>query len=161
MKRALPLLLSTLFSIFIVRHAEKAKISGSMKKDPPLTQAGQARARELARVLGDVPLKAVYATEFQRTQQTAAPAAARAGVSVQKRKSDELAKLAAELRRDHSSDDVLVVAHSDTIGDLIKALGGPADVGELPSKAYDNLFIVDLESSTARLHRLHYGARAP
>jgi len=158
MKRALPLLLSTLFSIFIVRHAEKAK---APKDDPPLTRAGEARARELARVLGDVPLKAVYATEFKRTQQTAAPAAARAGVPVQKRKSDEAAQLAAELRRDHAAADVLVVAHSDTIGDLIKALGGPADVGELPSKTYDNLFVVDLESSTARLHRLRYGAHAP
>ena len=64
MKRLLPVLLSTLFSLFIVRHAEKA---AAPKDDPPLTKAGRARAQELARVLGDVPLKAVYATEFERT----------------------------------------------------------------------------------------------
>lgn len=155
MRRALPVLLSTLFSIFIVRHAEKALVP---PKDPPLTPAGRARAAELAHVLGDVPLKAVYATEFKRTQATAAPVAKKAGLKVQLRESEKAAELAAELRRDHASDDVLVVAHSDTIGGLIEALGGPAGIGELPSGEYDNLFVVDLESSTARLHRLRYGA---
>ena len=158
MRRALPVLLSTLFSIFIVRHAEKALLP---PKDPPLTAAGRGRAQELARVLGGVPLKAVYATEFKRTQATARPAANKAGVRVQLRDSQKTEELAAELRRDHASDDVLVVAHSDTIAGLIKALGAPADVGELPETEYDNLFVVDLESSTARLHRLRYGAHAP
>jgi broad specificity phosphatase PhoE len=155
MRRALPVLLSTLFSIFIVRHAEKALLP---PKDPPLTPAGRARAAALAHTLGDVPLKAVYATEFKRTQATAAPTARKAGLKVQVRDSGKTAELAAELRRDHASDDVLVVAHSDTIGDLVKALGGPSGIGELPETEYDDLFVVDLESSTARLHRLRYGA---
>lgn len=156
MKRLIPVLLSTLFSIFIVRHAEKVATKGT--DNPPLTKAGARRAQELARVLSSVPLKAVYATEFARTQQTAAPAAKQAGVPVEQRPADKTAELAAELRAKHADDDVLVVAHSDTIGELVKALGAPDAIGELPSAEYDNLFVVDLQPKGARLHRLHYGA---
>ena len=48
-----------------------------MADDPPLTAAGRERAQELARLVdvlsSAIPLKAIFATEFRRTQQTAAP----------------------------------------------------------------------------------------
>ena len=48
----------------IVRHAEKVA-DGS--KDPPLTEAGRARAQALAQRLSSVPVIAVYTTPLQRT----------------------------------------------------------------------------------------------
>jgi broad specificity phosphatase PhoE len=56
-------------TIFVVRHAEKADAT----KDPDLSEAGRARAEALAKALRDAKIAAIYATEFKRTQQTAAP----------------------------------------------------------------------------------------
>ena len=53
-------------TIVFVRHAEKADQS----KDPELSAEGVARAEELARVLRDLPITAVYHTEFRRTAAT-------------------------------------------------------------------------------------------
>jgi broad specificity phosphatase PhoE len=158
-RRALPAALCGLLSVFIVRHAERAALKGDAD-DPPLTKAGRMRAEELARVLADVPLKAVYASEFKRTQQTAAPAAKRAGVPVQRRRAEDAQGLAAELRAVPDDQDVLVVGHSDTIGELVTALGAPDKLGELPDGEYDNLFVVELRGKAARLRRLRYGARS-
>jgi 2,3-bisphosphoglycerate-dependent phosphoglycerate mutase len=157
-RRSLPLLLSALLSVFIVRHGERAALKG-MKDDPPLTKAGRTRAEELARVLSGVKLSAVFASEYKRTQQTAAPAAKKAGLEVQPRSSEDMPALAAELKKLPAGADALVVGHTDTIGDLVTALGGSDKLGTLPDDEYDNLFIVDLEKDgAARLHRLRYGA---
>lgn len=157
MTRWLPTLLSGLLTIFIVRHGERAPLKNS-NDDPSLNKAGQARARELARVLSGVKLSAVYATEFKRTRQMAAPAAKQAGVPVRERSTEKLKELAGELRALPPGSDALVVGHTDTIGDLVTALGAPDKLGELPDAEYDNLFIVELEKEAARLKTLRYGA---
>jgi len=143
-------------AVYVTRHAEKVKTKTT--DDPPLTAKGKKRAADLARVLSKVPLKAVYATEFLRTRQTADAAAKEHGLTVTQVKSDETAALAKSLRANHAGDDVLVVAHSDTIPDLLKSLGvssGPKE--ELSSGEYDDLFVVDFTSAAADLHWLRYG----
>src|SRR5437667_6208314 len=59
-------------TIILVRHGERA----NQAADSPLSDAGFARAKELARILSDVNLNAIYATQFVRTQETVAPLAA-------------------------------------------------------------------------------------
>ncbi|RYZ72864.1 MAG: hypothetical protein EOP91_06990, partial [Lysobacteraceae bacterium] len=63
---------SAALTFVVVRHAEKA---GDDPRDPSLSEAGQARAQALARLLADEPLTAAHATGYRRTQQTAQPAA--------------------------------------------------------------------------------------
>ena len=58
--------------VVIVRHAEKATNGGN---DPDLSSAGQARAEALARILKDSGITAIFTSEFNRTQETAAPTA--------------------------------------------------------------------------------------
>src|SRR5438094_8272600 len=58
--------------VVIVRHAEKATDGG---RDPDLSLAGRARADELARILKDSGITAIFTSEFKRTQETAAPTA--------------------------------------------------------------------------------------
>src|SRR6266404_9451335 len=58
--------------VVIVRHAEKA---ANDPKDPDLSSAGRARAEALAKILKDAGITAIFATEFKRTQETAAPTA--------------------------------------------------------------------------------------
>src|SRR5262245_25838685 len=71
---------SALTTIFVVRHAEKDTLL--LGSDPPLSAAGFLRAQELARVLGEAGIQAVYVTEFQRNRQTAMPLASALGDSL-------------------------------------------------------------------------------
>jgi len=141
-------------AVFIVRHAEKDL---HVKDDPPLTKEGRGRAEELARVLRSVALKAVYVTQYARTRQTARPTADEFKLAPIQLKAGDNDTLVNALRA-RPQDDVLVVGHSDTIPGLLGSLGvadGPKD--ELPARDYDNLFVVDLASASAKLHWLHYG----
>src|SRR6266700_3335603 len=120
-------------TVFIVRHAEKADAT----KDPDLSEAGRARAEALAKTLKDANITAIYATEFKRTQQTAAPLAKALGITVTILPAKDNAALIAKLRA--STGNALVVGHGDTIPGLIKALGisDPINIAE---NDYDILF---------------------
>jgi len=59
-------------TVILVRHAEK---SSDGSKDPELTDAGNARAIALAKLLKEVKVDAIYSTGFKRTQNTVAPLA--------------------------------------------------------------------------------------
>lgn len=140
-------------TIFVVRHAERADAAapaGSMMTaDPELSAAGQARADALARVLRDARITAIYATEFKRTQQTAAPLARALGLTVTVVPAKDGAALLARLKA--STGNVLVVGHSNTVGEIVQGLGvaTPVTVGDAD---YDNLFMV----THGQVVRLHY-----
>jgi broad specificity phosphatase PhoE len=137
--------------VIVVRHAERADGgSGSMGSDPPLSAAGQARATRLATMLGDAGVKAVFATEYKRTQDTAKPLATKLGLAVQIVAAADTPKLIAKIKEAHARDVVVIVAHSNTMPDIIKAFGGPPTT--IADDDYDNLFvIVPATGSTARL----------
>ena len=138
---------SAQWTIFIVRHAERADAS----KDSDLSEAGRVRAEALANMLKDANIRAIYATEFKRTQQTAAPLAKALGIKITVRPA-KATDFALKLRAEHGN--ALVVGHSNTIPDLIKALGisEPITIGE---NDYDNLLEVMLDEKP-RLIRLHF-----
>jgi len=142
-------------TVILTRHAEKA---AEPKKDPPLTEAGQRRAALLASMLADSGVDAIYVTEFLRTQQTAAPLAERIHVKPTVLPAKDTAALVKAVRA-HQSGVVVVVGHSDTVPDIIAALGGPRI--EIPDSQYDNLFVVSVGSSQSSLLKLHYGDAAP
>jgi broad specificity phosphatase PhoE len=135
-------------TIFVVRHAEKADAT----KDSDLSEAGRGRAEALAKALRDANIAAIYATEFKRTQQTAAPLAKALGITVTVLPAQDSAALIAKLRASNAN--ALVVGHGDTIPNLIKALGvsEPINIAE---NDYDNLFVLVLHEKP-QLIRLHY-----
>ncbi|HEU0209176.1 MAG TPA: histidine phosphatase family protein [Candidatus Binatia bacterium] len=135
-------------TVFIVRHAEKA--DGS--KDAELSEAGRARAEVLANMLKDSKISAIYATEFKRTQQTAAPLAKALGLTVTILPAENQAALVAKLRTSIGAS--LVVGHGNTIPNIIKALGITEPVN-IPDTDYDNLFVV-VPGEKPHLIRLHY-----
>jgi broad specificity phosphatase PhoE len=129
--------------VFVVRHAERADSGPApmqMQADPGLSAAGHARATKLATMLGDAGIRAIYATEFRRTQDTAQPLATRLRLPVQNVPSRDTAALVADMGKEHANDIVLVVGHSNTVPAIIKALCG-ADL-TIADAEYDNLFIV-------------------
>lgn len=135
-------------TIFVVRHAEKADAT----KDPDLSEAGRARAEALAKALRDAKIVAIYATEFKRTQQTAAPLAKALGITVTVLPAQDIAALIAKLRA--LKGNALVVGQGDTIPNVIKALGVSEPIN-IAGNDYDNLFAVVLDKKP-QLIRLHY-----
>jgi broad specificity phosphatase PhoE len=128
-----------------------AKAAGSMsKEDPPLSAAGQQRALTLSRILADVPVKVIFVTNKQRTQQTAKPLADR--LKLQPQVIDESAALAIAIKKQDGV--VVVVGHSNTIPDVIALLGGPTF--EIKDPEYDNLFVLTFAGGTVSFLRLHY-----
>src|SRR5207247_7198259 len=103
--------------VVIVRHAEKAN-GGN---DPDLSSAGRARANELARILKDSGITAIFSTEFKRTQETAAPTATSTHVTPTVVAGKDTAALVGKLHQLNGN--ALVVGHGDTIPTMAKALG--------------------------------------
>lgn len=140
-------------TIFLVRHAEKATGGGGDLQDPDLSEAGRTRAASLARILKDAGVAAVFATEFKRTQQTAAPTARAVGVTMKQVPGNKTAALVAKLRAVRGN--ALVVGHSNTIPEILRMLGvsAPVTIGETD---YDNLFVVVLSAPSPQFVHLHY-----
>src|SRR5207248_7544062 len=104
--------------VVIVRHAEKAANGGN---DPDLSSAGHARADALARILKDSGITAIFSTEFKRTQETAAPTATSTHVTPTVVAAKDTSALIGKLHQ--LSGNALVVAHGDTIPNIVNALG--------------------------------------
>ncbi len=142
-------------TVVIVRHAEKAI---TPKTDPPLTEVGRKRAELLAKMLRTADVSTIYTSGFARTDQTAKAVADAVGVEPTRydaRHSRALAKL---LKIAPAGSVTLVVGHSNTIPDLLAALG--VDRHKLPTIAdreYDQLFIVTLFDGKTSLVCLRYG----
>ena len=148
-------------TVILVRHAEKA---AEPKDDPPLSPAGEARAAALVEVLRTAGITGIYSTQWKRTQQTAAPIAAKLGVAVTtfdvtpgERSYGEL--YAAELLAKNRGKVILVVGHSNTVPAILKGLG-VADAPAIQDPEYDNLFVVTVpETGPTRVVRGKFGAR--
>ncbi len=139
-------------TVILVRHAEKA---AAPKDDPVLSDAGMARARALAVALRDAGVQAILTTHFQRTRMTAQPLADALGVKPEI--ADE--NVAEAIRQRHAGQVVLVVGHSNTVPEIIKALGARAPPA-ICDEEYDRLFVVTLDAA-ARVVQARYGAATP
>jgi broad specificity phosphatase PhoE len=149
-------------TVILVRHAEKL----SQDDASPLTPAGSDRAKELARVLTGVKFDAIYVTQFRRVQDTAAPVAAAAGLTPLERKAGPAfpryaADLAKEILADHRGQTILVVGHSNTTVDVMKALGA-TNVASIDDRTeFDNLFVLtEVDGAAPKFVALRYGAVA-
>ena len=139
-------------TVFLVRHAEKAEATGGDTKDPELSPAGRARAEALALTLKDAGITSIYVTELKRTQQTAAPLARAANVEPTILPAHDTAALLARLRQ--TRDNMLVIGHSNTLPEIIKALGVSEPV-TIADADYDSLFVWTA-ASPQQLIRLHF-----
>ncbi|HEX8152566.1 MAG TPA: phosphoglycerate mutase family protein, partial [Thermoanaerobaculia bacterium] len=141
-------------TVILVRHGEKA----TADPDTLLSDAGSARAKELARVLAGAGVTAIYTTQYQRTRLTAKPLAdalklepvvVSSGATFAK----ELAK---RIREQNAGGVVVVVGHSNSTADLARELGA-ANVPSIPETQFDDLFVVTLGEKVSFVP-LRYGA---
>jgi hypothetical protein len=101
----------------------------------------------------------VFATQYRRTQQTAAPLGLTPVIFEAGRDVPAHARAIADAVRSRSAAGaILVVGHSNTITHVIRALGGP-DMPELCSTEYDQLFTVIIQATgEVSLVRGRFGA---
>src|SRR5579864_8283872 len=125
-------------TIYLVRHADKV----SEEADSPLSDAGRARAKCLAKTLEDAQVQQIFTSDLQRTQQTAAPLAEilhLKPVAIPIAKPDDL--IAAI--RSSKARSVLVVWHDATLPGILRALGAP-EIVPIAHTEYDRFFVLTL-----------------
>jgi phosphohistidine phosphatase SixA len=142
--------------VFLVRHAERADagmaaatVAGA---DPELSDAGKARANALATLLKDAKISAILTTKYRRTRDTAQPLAKAAGVTAVAIDPNDQAGLIDKVKA--AAGNVLIVGHSNTVPDAIKALGVTEPVA-IADDQFDDLFVV-IRGARPVLLRLHY-----
>ena len=150
-------------TVILVRHAEKAARPAD---DPPLTNDGERRARDLVAALADARVSMVISTQFQRSQATAKPVAdaAHQTAVVVPATADPKAHataVAEKVRSAPAGGTVVIVGHSNTVPLIIEALGGPK-MQDLCDAEYANLFVLEMAASgPPKLIRSRYGTSDP
>lgn len=139
---------NALFTIYLVRHAEKQSISN----DPPLTECGMQRSVSLRTFFDTVPLEAVYSTDYKRTQSTALPVANAKGITVQPYSGQTLEEVAKQLLK--NGQDALVVGHSNTTG-VLAGLLVDEEIGAFDESIYNRVYQVVVSKNKRRLHVFH------
>jgi phosphohistidine phosphatase SixA len=103
---------------YVMRHLEKGEGA-----DPALSAAGAAAAQRLAAWFESRGRPgAIYVSPTRRARETAAPLAARLGLTPKEYNPADTAGLVARVRAEPGS--VLMVGHSNTVPDIVAALGG-------------------------------------
>jgi broad specificity phosphatase PhoE len=146
-------------TVVVIRHAEKDLSAGAV--DPPLNQAGEARAALLARMFGDAKnlgrVDAIYVSPALRNRLTAAPLAARLGITETVAPADDPRGLARRVLHEHAGGRVLIVGHTDTVPRIVAALSGNPKIPQIGEQEYGTMYIVTVPRiGHANLLRMNY-----
>ena len=139
-----PCLANENFSLYLVRHAEKEANS----KNPPLTQCGKARARQLAELLSTTQIKSIYSTRYQRTLSTAAPLSNKLNIAIKNYNPKQLAQFALQLKQTRKN--TLIVGHSNTTPELVQLLSDQ-QVEPINEENYQNLYQLQFIAGSSQL----------
>ena len=121
-------------AIYVMRHLQKAD-----GQDPGLSATGQKCAAALGEQLAGRGIGAIYVSATRRARETAAPLAARLRITASDYDPRDTPGLAARARAETAP--VLIVGHSNTVPEIVAALGGarPAD---LTDESYGDIWRV-------------------
>ncbi len=157
-------------TVILVRHAEKLLTGG----DVPLKEPeGTDRARDLVAVVENAGVSVAIASKYRRTQMTVAPAVEALGLPTERvLERTEVEEVASEILENQRGKTVLVAGHSDTVPQIVAALGAPSPCPPfevhpeygcmLPDPEYDHLFVVTIPADgPATVVRALYGAASP
>ena len=112
-----------------------------MSADALLSPAGEERAKLLAQLLKDAGIRRIFVTEVRRTQQAAAPIAAKLHLTPVVIAQKDTDALLSELRALSEDETVLVVGHANTVPLIIERLGA-GSVPAMPDTEYDRLTVL-------------------
>lgn len=131
-------------SIFVMRHLN----TPAGERDPELLPEGRRSADLLATWFGTERPRAIYVSDFRRTRQTAAPLAARLGLAPLVYDPADTPGLIARVRAGPLP--ALIVGHSNTVPDIVAALGGTRPA-PLVHEDFGDIWRVAADGATTRL----------
>jgi phosphohistidine phosphatase SixA len=129
---------------YVMRHLQ----TPPGQRDPDLTEEGRRRAALLAVLFGSERPAAIYVSSYKRTQQTAAPLAARLALTPIVYDPADTPALVARVRAGPTP--ALIVGHSNTVPDIVERLGGarPAPIAD---DEFGDVWRVGPGGATARM----------
>lgn len=146
-------------TVILVRHAEK-NIEPE-NPNPALSPAGLERAQTLAHMLSDSGITAIYATQYIRTQSTAAPLANQLGLAVIQIEARNVAELVRQIKTNNAGGVVFAAGHNNSVPAIIAGLGG-GTFPIIPEHEYDNMFMVTVQRfRKTKVLKLKYGKPTP
>lgn len=141
-------------TIILVRHAEKAFDEGG---DPILTEEGEKRSEELARVLSDVEVDKIFSTDFKRTRQTVMPLAEANDKEIEIYNPFKLDDIISIIEK-YKGQTLVFSGHSNTTPVILNKLINEDRYLQLDDEDYDNLYIVSyLKKGSAKVVSLEFG----
>ncbi len=135
------------YTLYFSRHMEKT----TDKTDPDLSLVGKQRAQVLAQVLKNSDIEAIFSTDYKRTQQTAEALAKQLGLSVETYPAKDFKGIVTSLKE--LKKNALIIGHSNTVPELVKAAGGSAD--KLGEEDFGDLFQVVVSGDSVVTNRLY------
>ncbi len=147
-------------TVIVTRHADQPE---SQAADPALSREGERRARELARVLGDIDViagvDAIFVSPTRRAVETSIPLAQLNDAPVHTIKDPEDVE-ALELRilDEYKGKIVLVITEPEIIQPFIAEMHGSKKLPDIEDDEYDNIYIVSIPwFGKVKTLRIHYG----
>ena len=122
-------------TIYVSRHMRK-----EAGDDPSLSAAGAAEAVRLAQLLENRGIAAIFVTPTKRSRETAEPLAKATGAAVETYDPRDNAALARRVAAIPGS--VLIVGHSNTVPDIVAAVGGTTP-GPMTEEDFGRLFAIE------------------
>ena len=135
---------------YFIRHAEKDRSTDS--KDPSLTEKGQQRAENWAKVLKDKNIDLVYSSDFKRTIQTATPTANLFSQEVKLYPVEKLNDI--NFQKETQGKPVLVVGHSDTTPKFVNLILGETKYKDINDNNNSNLYKVVVSKNGKKKSKL-------
>src|ERR1044072_8549627 len=130
--------------IYVMRHLDTPQ----GERDPDLLPAGQRAAQALAGRFGRERLRAIYVSDYRRTRQTAAPLAARLRLVPIVYDPRDTPGLVERVRAGPRP--ALIVGHSNTVPEIVEALGGTRPA-PLVHADFGDIWRVGADRTTERL----------
>ena len=124
---------------YLIRHAEKDR-TNTTNKNPNLNSDGLIRAEKWAKNFENIKLDGVYSTDYNRTQQTAAPTAKSKGLIVQSYNPSKMYD--SIFKKNTKGKTVLVVGHSNTTPVFANTILGQKKYKNMADNDNASLYIV-------------------
>lgn len=138
-------------NVWVVRHAEKDK-SNPQDTNPNLSDEGRIRAGDLATYLKKVKFDAAFATPTKRTHQTLDSLVIQKVIDYK-----DIKSLVDSIKTNYVGKTVIVAGHSNTVLEIIEALGGKRPKEELTDDDYDYIFELSVKEDKARVKIDQFG----
>jgi broad specificity phosphatase PhoE len=130
-------------TVLLVRHAEIDELPpGQVNENLPLNSDGRKRAEALAHAVGAAHVSVIFSSPYDRTKQTVKPLATQLGLPFPN--VPPVPDFRDAVLESAEGSVFLVVGHSNTVPEMIAALGAMPPVPVLGAREFDNLFVVSV-----------------